>query len=312
MAVQTKRRPDTTLIERAARRLGTHGGPTEEPFPGAGMAPTVTAEAPTAGIATPASVAGVDARPSPSDKASPTVDIDLVRLKKEGVVTPETVRSKTTEEMRLIKRRVLANYLEAEHEHANLIAVTSALAGEGKTFVALNLAMSLALEKDFRVLLVDADVAKPAISERLGIAPRFGLTDLLTDSDIDVAQVLLRTSVQSLTIIPAGNPHELNTELLSSKRMASLLDEFSRRYADRIIIFDSPPVLVTTEASALARRMGQVVFVVQAGRTRRQAVEEALELIPDCAHIGLVMNQSQNRWGSVEFGSYYGKYYKDR
>ncbi|TVR98646.1 MAG: hypothetical protein EA406_06180 [Rhodospirillales bacterium] len=310
MAVQTKSRSDTTLIERAARRLGTQA---TRPDLGPAAAAEPERVPPAIGnIASPQPTGPANRllRPTETPRSSPTLEIDLARLKEQGIITPDTVRSKTTEEMRLIKRRVLANFLQTEQKNANLIVVTSALASEGKTFVALNLAMSLAFEKDFRVLLVDADVAKPAINRRLGIEPREGLTDLLADPDRDVASVLLKTNVDSLSIIQAGTPHELNTELLASKRMIGLLDEIASRYSDRIVIFDSPPVLVTTEASTLLQNMGQVVFVVQAGRTSRQAVEEALELIQDCPHIGLVMNQAEERWGSVHFGTYYGKYYK--
>jgi exopolysaccharide/PEP-CTERM locus tyrosine autokinase len=213
------------------------------------------------------------------------------------------------EEFRLVKRQLLARYLQDETSLANLVLVTSAVPEEGKTFVAMNLAMSLACERDFRVLLVDADLSRPSVLQKLGIEAKRGLIDMLTDPGLDLGQVLLRTDIPGLTILPPGARHDHSTELLASNVMAQLMEEIAKRYADRLIIIDSPPVLVTTEASALAQHVGQIVFVVRAETTSQVAVREALNLVADCPHIGLLLNAATSGTGVGRFGAYYDKYY---
>lgn len=293
MRAPTNRQASATTIERAARRLEVNrSNPATRADEGAVAGPAPRPGAAEAQVAT-----------------SRVVHLDLARLRTERVITPDTIRSRTTEEMRLIKRQVLGNCMANTEGRSNLIMVTSALSGEGKTFVAINLAMSIAFEKDLRVLLVDADLAKPSLGGRLGLDVRYGLTDYLRTEHAQVSDFMLRTDINGLSLMPAGEPDELNTELLGSKRMAGLLQELSDRYPDRIIIFDSPPVLMATEASVLAGQMGQVVFVVQADKTKRVLVEEALELIKDAPNIGLIINQARYGWGSTDFGKYYGRYY---
>jgi protein-tyrosine kinase len=138
------------------------------------------------------------------------------------------------------------------------------LAGEGKSFTAINLAISIAMELDNTVMLVDADVPKPSVLKMLGVPPARGLLDVLTDESVELSQVLLRTNVEKLSILPSGTQHARATELLASAAMVQMLDEMASRYPDRIIIFDSPPLLMTTESRVLAGHMGQVVVVVKA------------------------------------------------
>ena len=135
--------------------------------------------------------------------------------------------------------------------------VTSALPSEGKTFTSLNLALSIATEIDSTVLLVDGDVAHPSIPEIIGAPHGPGLLDLLTRDDLDFADALVKTNIEKLSLLPAGTRHRRSTELLASEQMASLLREIASRYRDRIIIFDSPPLLATTEARVLAMNMGR-------------------------------------------------------
>ena len=187
--------------------------------------------------------------------------------------------------------------------------VTSALPEEGKTTISINLAMSIAAEEDVRVLLVDADFVKPDALRRLGVSAEKGLIDVIHDPSVDIADVLLRTDIEKLSLIPSGKLHHRCTELLASARMNDIIAELASRYEDRILIFDSPPILATSEAVALAAHMGQIVFVVQADRTRRQLVESALDLIGDRENVGLVLNRATPGIGSVEFGYYYGSYY---
>jgi len=189
-------------------------------------------------------------------------------------------------------------------KNGNLIMVTSTLAGEGKTFCAVNLAMSIAMEMDHTVLLVDADVARPAIPNTLGLATEMGLLDVLLDDKLDLADVLIRTNVEKLSVLTAGSKNKHSTELLASQAMSDLLKEIGRRYHDRIVIFDSPPILLTSEARVLASQMGQIVLVVEAENTTQQAVKEALRLLEACDIINLVCNKAR----SLPGGGYYGYY----
>jgi protein-tyrosine kinase len=242
-------------------------------------------------------------------RRSKIVDIDIAGLAARDLLTPQSKRNRTIEEMRLIKRRVLGRHWGLGDARNNTIIVTSALPEEGKTTIAINLAMSIAAEEDLRVLLVDADFIKPQALSRLGVTADKGLIDVIQDSRLDISDVMLRTNVEKLSLIPSGQLHDRCTELLASARMRDLVAELSSRYEDRILIFDSPPLLATTEAVTLASHMGQVLFVVQAGRTRRQLIDSALDLIGDRERVGLVLNRAMPSLGSTEFGSYYGYYY---
>jgi protein-tyrosine kinase len=228
----------------------------------------------------------------PTARESRHVNIDLETLAKAGFVTPGAPRTAITDDFRIIKRPLIANIARTAvpgSARANLIMVTSALAGEGKTFTAINLALSMAAEVDRTVMLVDADVRRPSVLRVLGITPAPGLLDMLTSS-AELSDVLLKTNVERLSVLPAGNPHEGATELLASEGMRRLLDDIATRYPDRIVIFDSPPVLLTTESRVLASRVGQIVFVVQADKTLRSDVEHALAALEGCA-VNLVLNQ---------------------
>ena len=207
---------------------------------------------------------------------------------------PNLARSQLADQYRVIKRPLIKNAMAkgpATINHANLIMVTSALAGEGKSFTALNLALSMAAEMDYTVMLVDADVARPSVLRMLGLPQGPGLLDVLEES-VDMSEVLLRTNVDKLTLLPSGTPHARATELLASDAMSNLLDDMARRYSDRIIIFDSPPLLLTTESRVLASHMGQIVVVVQAEKTLQSAVQQALATIESCPLKMMLLNQA--------------------
>ncbi|MFZ1831105.1 MAG: XrtA-associated tyrosine autokinase [Candidatus Competibacteraceae bacterium] len=241
-----------------------------------------------------------------------SVVLDLERIRAMGLLVPDARRSRIKEEYRHIKRPLLMNATgkgATVAEHANLIMVTSARPGEGKTFTACNLALSIAAERDRTVLLVDADVIKPSVAKTLGFEAGKGLVDLLIDEQLEVADVLVDTNVPSLTILPAGSTHHLSTELLASDNMRKLAMEMSRRYTDRIIVIDSPPLLVTTEASVLATLVGQIVMVVQAGRTHQSQVQEALALLDANQIIGFVLNKKRGVLGADYYGYGYGYRY---
>ncbi|MFO1412776.1 MAG: XrtA-associated tyrosine autokinase [Burkholderiales bacterium] len=237
------------------------------------------------------------------------VDLNMSRLKEQGMITLDDPRTQIADEFRVIKRPIVRNALGrsgAAVKDGNLVMVTSALPGEGKTFTAINLALSVALEIDTTVLLIDGDVAHPDFKNRIGVPNSPGLLELLTRDDIDVADVLIRTSVDNLSIIPAGSHHRRATELLASEQMGILLRELASRYPDRIIIFDSPPLLATTEARVLASQMGQIVMVVAADQTRQSVVSSALQTIENCEVVLMVLNKA----AKTDVGTYYG-YYTD-
>jgi protein-tyrosine kinase len=233
------------------------------------------------------------------------VRIHLEGMRLKGLLTPDVKQTATAEEFRVIKRPLLANAFgrgTAPVKNGKRIMVTSAFPGEGKSFCAINLAMSIAAERDNRVLLIDADVARPSIPRELGISAEVGLMDWLIDGKLDISDLVLDTNVDKLTILPAGRRHQQATELLASGSMSRLLEQISSRFPDRVCIFDSPPLLVTTEARVLASYMGQIVMVVEAGRTPRDQVTDALQTIAACDVVGLVLNKAKK----IETNGYYG------
>jgi protein-tyrosine kinase len=286
----------TSLIEKAAQRL--------EQLRRAGA--DIAAEEAGARLESVEPRAG---EPAPVETSrSRMVRIDLAALAAEGYVTPNAPRSVIADQFRVIKRPLLANASgkgPSTVPNGNLVMVTSAMPGEGKSFTAINLAMSLAMELDHRVLLVDADVAKPSLLKKLGLPPGPGLLDLLQDSKIEMSDVMLRTNIDKLSLLPSGTPHAHSTELLASDAMTALIADMGRRYRDRIIIFDSPPLLQTTQARVLAVHMGQVVVVVQAETTLQSEVKHALSTIDACPIKLMVLNQARHG-GNDAYGYGYG------
>lgn len=299
-----------SLIEKAVNKLGSGGSPpaAKEGATGADLiAQAMERKAP----ATPAAP---EAQPAAA-VTSNSVNIPLARLKAAGFVTPDAERTEIAEEFRLIKRPLLVNATGQGGEalpRGNLIMVTSSLPAEGKTFCAINLAISIAMELDRTVLLVDADVAKPKLLDYLGVRADKGLLDVLREDRLTLSEVLLKTNIEKLTLLPAGQPYKHATELLASEAMSRLMEDIGNRYSDRIVIFDSPPLLATSEASVLAAHMGQIVMVVEADRTPQSAVREALALIEDSgAAISMLLNKTtgpQSAGGYYGYGYGYGRY----
>lgn len=261
------------------------------------------------------SAAGVTEAPSPKApepqraRTSKQLTIDLARLAAMGMVTPDKPRSALAEQYRVIKRPLIRNFRgggAAPVAYGNLIMVTSSMPGEGKSFSSINLAISLAMELDFTVLLVDADFSKPTVLNRLGLSAEKGLLDVLQGEVDDLGDVIARTNIDKLSILPAGRPHPRATELIASTAMAQLLEEMSSRYHDRIIVFDSPPLLATTEARVLASHMGQIVMVVEADRTTHSAVRQALSTIELCPVKLLLLNKVSGARGGDLYGYGYG------
>ena len=238
------------------------------------------------------------------------INIDFALLRARGLLTSDDERSSLAEEYRMIKRPLLANAFGSNPvKNGNLIMVTSSLPGEGKTFTAINLAISIAMELDRTVLLVDADVAKPRMPEYLGFSAEHGLLDILRQGTRDLSNVILRTNIDKLSILPAGRTYARATELLASEAMDRLIAELANRYPDRLVLFDSPPLLATSEASVLASHMGQIVMVTEAGKTPKNALREALARLEGaCDVVGMVLNKSASHnaggYGYYGYGGY--------
>jgi exopolysaccharide/PEP-CTERM locus tyrosine autokinase len=313
----------SSLIEQAAARLeqlrkaGIEIPEREESAPSAAQAlarslgieaapPAARADAPRQPDPSPPAVALAPPETVPTSRR---VELDLAAIAAAGIVTPNAPRSRLADQYRVLKRPLLANAMgrgAATIQHANLIMVTSALAGEGKSFTSINLAMSIATELDHTVMLVDADVARPSVLRMLGLPAGPGLLDLL-EGRATMSEVLLRTNVDKLSILPSGNPHPKATELLASDAMVQLLDDMATRYPDRVIIFDSPPLLLTTESRVLASHMGQIVVVVQAGRTLQSTVMQALATVETCPVKMAVLNRaSGDAEGAYGYADGYG------
>lgn len=309
------------LIEQAAKRLEElrRAGieppePAAEPPP---AAPVPRASAPAPAPAPPAQPAAAERPAGPPEerlKQRQVLAVDLAKLAQDGFVTPDKPNSRIANEFRVIKRPLISNATGegvTRVKNGNLIMVTSAVPGEGKTFTSVNLAMSIAMELDRTVLLVDADVARPSLPRALGVRDGPGLLDVLGAHAVPVSDVLMHTNVPKLTFLSSGRLHPRAAEVLSSDAMGRFLVELSERYADRIVIFDSPPLLVTTEARALASRVGQIVFVVNAESTLQQDIRRALHTIEACPVKLTVLNKAKAT-GQGAYGYGYGYGYGNR
>jgi exopolysaccharide/PEP-CTERM locus tyrosine autokinase len=235
------------------------------------------------------------------------ISIDRGALARRGITVPSAQRSRVVEEFRIVKRQIVAKYMdEPDDEAANrnrVIMVTSARPREGKTFTAINLALSIATEQDLKVLLIDLDTKHHAMQEMMGIPASYGLTDLLANPDIDFSEVVLRTNMPNLTVMPAGSPNIRSPELLSSRRTRAIFTEMTRRYSDRFIVFDSPAVLASSDPAILAGLVGQILLVVEADHTQQEELETAIGLLSACPSISLLLNKIRTS-AADQFGAY--------
>lgn len=240
--------------------------------------------------------AGPAAAPAEADHAAHHLEINFNRLRAAGFLTPTAPRTGLMEEFRLIKRQLLkfafADSPKGQNAQGNVVMVTSGLPSEGKTFVALNLAMSFATERDLYVLLIDGDSHRHSLSDLLGAERKAGLVDMLTDQQLQPRDVLQRTNIPNLTFLPSGKSHPLGAELMASKQAGAVMQDFSKRYPDRIIIIDTPPVLASTEPAVLASYVGQTIVVVEKDRTAKKALRRTLEMLEGCPSISCVLNMT--------------------
>jgi len=235
-------------------------------------------------------------RESPSDAATPeqAVVIDQNALRAAGMLPPVHQEHEIAQQYRRIKRPLINNALGrgvAQLASGNLIMVTSAVPGEGKTFMSLNLALSMRLEEDITVLLVDGDFVNPRLTQILGHHDRPGLLDLVKDPALAAEAVIQPTELPGLSFLPAGRQESNATELVASARMHQVVSRLGSDNPARLILFDSAPLVVTTESQALAHFAGQVVMVVHANQTPQHVVFDALETLAEDKPVFLVLNQ---------------------
>lgn len=255
-------------------------------------------------------VAAPAVQPEPSQPAitfsGPRHAVSRSLLREQGLIDPDGGASTLLEEFRIVKRQVLSAAKTEASPHARRILVCSPHPNEGKTFCALNLAIALAGERDMEVLLVDADFGKPSIVGKLGIEAGKGFMDVLADPEAHVEDVVVGTDIPGLWVLPAGKRTGRDSEHLASERTLTVLNKLTRGAPNRIIVFDSPPVLAATPATELAKHVGQALLVARADMTGRAALEDAIDLLSACPDIKLLLNDATFSPSGRTFGSYYG------
>lgn len=283
----------SNVVEARPRRL-----PTAEPAVRLAAPPILTGDA---------SLSAEDI--SNPDNLQGRAAVDAVALERGGMVDWSRTRSRISEEFRLVQRQILRTAFGpgSDPGFSNLLMVTSARPGEGKSFTSVNLAGSIARQGDHHVLLVDADSKRDSFCYSLGLAESRGLLDLVANPKLDPSPLIVKTPIERLSILPVGRERERSAELFSTKEMTRLIQSLGRRYADRLLILDAPPCLSTSDPAVLAPVVGQIVFVVEADRTQRDEVEASLDLIQACQTITLVLNKQQisSRYTFGAYSSYY-------
>ena len=326
-----------SLLERAAEvydfsaRLNARAIPESDLQPVPAPKPTPVAEAPKLvdppkPVEPKPALAAVEPRPVPAPKPVPVqpvalpvagrqAKIDRDLLAENQLLIPGAAIGVLAEEFRLAKRHLLliARQLnKQEPDKARTILVCSAKPGDGKTYCAINLAISMAAERDTRVLLVDADFAQPAIMSRLGVEDGPGLLDALNDSSIDIEKCVVGTDIPNLSLLPAGTQTISDTELVASGRTPDLIARLLAADPERMVIFDSPPALSASPASVLALHVGQVMLVVRADKTSEGEIRDTVQRLEGCEHIQLLLNSVAFAPGGARFGSYYGQEGEDQ
>ena len=300
-----------SLFERADAAFGL--GPVRPPVvpplaeprrlaPAAQEPETASAAPQAPAVAVPASRPPVAARAVAF--SGPFAAVDRDDLRDAGLIVPEDPVTGLLEEFRIVKRELLADARAGDSALSRRILVCSPHPGEGKTYCATNLAIALAAERDLEVLLVDADVVKPSVTARLGIAAEQGLMDALADPAIRPEGLVIRTDIDGLFVLPAGTASSRDAELLASARTGALLDRLTQGAPDRILIFDTPPALAASPAAELAQHVGQALLVVRADETSRAALEDAQQLLSACGDIKLLLNAARYSPSGRRFGTY--------
>ncbi|OHC94138.1 MAG: exopolysaccharide biosynthesis protein [Sphingomonadales bacterium RIFCSPLOWO2_12_FULL_63_15] len=273
-------------------------------------APAVEMPADAPPLVEPVAVAPAALAPAPTGFRAmpwtgPIQPIDRIALAEAGLLQPDGPVTAMSEEFRLLKRDLLAQL--QDNKRGNRILVCSPHSGDGKSFCAINLALSLAAEKDREILLIDADFGKPGIPAALGLDAGPGLMDALADPMVAIEDCVIRTDIPSLSILPAGQRSNADTEFLSSARTEQLLARLTEGRPDRILVFDSPPLLAASPAAVLASHVAIALLVVRADKTSEAAVRDAIGLLKGGAQVQLLLNAVRFTGGGRRFGSYYAK-----
>jgi exopolysaccharide/PEP-CTERM locus tyrosine autokinase len=237
--------------------------------------------------------------------------IDANALRASGYLPEASKDRQFADQYRRIKRPLIEKALSGDDAggEPRIIMVASAVPGDGKTFNSINLAFSMALERDISILLIDSDVSKHHITDIFGLRQRKGLLDALTDESLDPETLVVTTSSRGFSILPAGTRVEGTAELMSSNRMRQIVATLCARNPRRILLLDSPPLLITNEGRALAKIAGQVVLVVRAGVTPRHAVQAAIGMFDEKQAGGLILNEvkvgfTEGYYGYGAYGAY--------
>jgi len=287
-----------SLVEQAIARLRQASG---------GKPPAASPPAETGGLSK-------DRVPAPQLVSAKKLTIDLDALRAQSYLPEERMNRKFADYYRQIKRPIIEKALAAKANStgadARIIMLSSALPGDGKTFTSINLALSIARERDLSVLLGDADIPKPHVTEILGARAEPGLTDALVDESLAIESLVMATNIRGLSFLPAGGSVEGAAELLTSDRMRQLLATLIAHDPRRLVLLDSPPLLVTSEARALLKIAGQTVLVVRSGQTPEHAIREVLAMVDERQAGGIVLNQGYVRESEGYYG--YGSYGQDR
>lgn len=247
-----------------------------------------------------------------------TADFESItrHLQAKDILPKDELLPQNADEYRIIKRPLLENAFGSQsrlYKDSNLLMVTSSLPNEGKTHIAINIALSIAHEVNNTVLLIDADIAKADTSIAFDVEDKKGLIDLLVDDSLDIEDVLVETGVPGFKVMPAGSDFTVKNELLASRQMRELLDELSTRYPDRMIVVDAPPLLVTAESRVISSLAGQVVLVVESAKTSKPQVSDAVSMLDKDKPVNIVLNKTSRNFGFSQYGTYgYGYGYGSR
>jgi protein-tyrosine kinase len=217
------------------------------------------------------------------------------------VTAPDSYES---ENFKLLRAQIM---FSKDRKRPRTIMVTSATPSDGKTFVAANLAVSIATGIDEHVLLVDCDLRRPDLHQMFGFSTSDGLHEHLAEKK-PLNELLLRTKIDKLSLLPAGHPPDNPSELLASGAMKTFLEEIRDRYDDRIIILDTAPSQILAEANILSNFVDGIIFVVRAEKTPRELIRKAINALGRDKLLGIVFNGYSHE--QKAYGRYYQKYYK--
>jgi exopolysaccharide/PEP-CTERM locus tyrosine autokinase len=279
-----------SLIESALEKL--RGGREGEPAHGTTPPRTST-------VAQTAKVTPVV--PPPREYHLKRIAVDTEALRRAGYLPDTGLERRFADQFRRIKRALIDKALSGA-PNMRFILITSALPGDGKTFTSLNLSLSMARERDISVLLVDADAPRAQVSGVLDLRSERGLLDALVDETVDVESLVIQTDIPGFEVLPAGKRIESAPELFASTRMEQIATRLAARNPRQLIVFDSAPLLVSSEARALLKIPGQVALVVRSGATPHHAAIEAAAQVDRKKLQGVILNRAN----IVSEGSYYG------